>query len=125
MYALSLIFRALNNPATKAVYPVVKHGVLSFRNRALWLGKLDMQSTALLDLNKHFLVGLTVAEFCHAVKLLDNRFCRNPVEVNHLAGLGVKRSFVAVGDVEDIVLQVLSNDKPSSAFFLAFDTAKL
>ena len=99
-----LIFRAFNHAAAKAVLSVVQNGVLSFGYGALFFFEFDMHAAAVLYANADGLVGLTVTEFCHAVELFCLRFNGNPIKINHLARLGVKRALVAVGNVEDVVL---------------------
>ena len=41
------------------------------------------------------------------------------------AGFGIERGFVAVGDVENVIGKILSDDKPSAALVLALNPAEL
>lgn len=77
---MRLVFRAFNHAAAQAVNSVVKDGVLTFGNRALRLGKVDMQTAVLPNGHAYLLVRLAIAEFCRAFKFFGLRFGRNPIK---------------------------------------------
>ena len=109
---------ALDNAAAKAVGSVVQYSVLSFGDRALLFRKLDMQAAVVFYTNEYFLVGLTIAEFCHTLEFFFRRLLRNPIKARHFARGGIKWFFIAVGNVEDIVFQILLDDEPPALFAL-------
>ena len=82
----------------------LEDGVLTFRDRPLLVHEIDMQASVFFDGYVYGLVGLTVTEFCHTVKLCLRRVIGDPIKAGYLAGFGVERGFVTVRNVEDVVL---------------------
>ena len=89
MYAWRSIFCTVNHAAAKAVDAIIQYGVLTFRYGTLLFYKVDMQTAVLLYRYVYGLIGLTVAEFCHTVKLGCGRLCGNPVKARDFAGFRV------------------------------------
>ena len=98
--------------------------ILSFGYRALLFHEVNMHLPVLTQNDAYGLVGLTIAEFRHAIKLRLRRLCGNPVKARHFARFRIEGSFVAMRYIEDIVLQILPYDEPSATIFLAFDTTQ-
>lgn len=63
-----------------------------------------MQIAVVFDADENFLVGLAVTEFRKAFKFFFLGFLRDPVELAHFTRFGIKGRFVAVGNVEYVVL---------------------
>ena len=95
---------------------ILGHGALRFV-------EFYMHSAVLSDLYAYRLVGLAIAKLCRALERSFFGRKGDPIEAAYFAGVGIERRFVAVGNVKDVVCEILFDDKPAALFFLAFDAA--
>ena len=111
---LRLSERARNHAAAEALRFIVQNGVLPLRNCDLRLVEEDFKRTCPRAFHADALLALAVTELRLANKLVLFGRARNKVKALYAATVRIERAFVAVGNVENIMLQIFFDNEPSA-----------
>ena len=116
--AVSALSCADDHAASQTLRTVVKYRILPLCDRALRFVGFDFQRTLPRPLYRYALFPLTVAELRRARKRLFIGREGNKIKAFDGARIRIKRTFVAVGNIENIFPRVLFYDEPSAVLAL-------
>ena len=114
----------IDDAAAEAFFAVIQNGILPERERAL---RLLCKDAHVIPFHRRddVLFRLTVTEFCRTDKFLFLGRRGDPVELCRHASARIQALFAAVRDIENVIAQVLFDDKPASALFVPFLSADI